>query len=142
MPIKKISPYIHFNGTAEKAIHLYQGALGAKLEDISRYGEVPGMTAPPEQKSLVMHALLRIGEGEVMLNDETPDRPAATEGNVQIALDFDGLEEMTKAFDALAAGGKVILPPQDTFWGAKFGMLIDAYGVRWMFNCDLKKGKE
>jgi len=23
------------------------------------------------------------------------------------------------------------------FWGAKFGALTDAYGVRWMFNCPL-----
>jgi len=22
------------------------------------------------------------------------------------------------------------------FWGATFGMLTDAYGVRWMFNCN------
>lgn len=27
--------------------------------------------------------------------------------------------------------------PQDMFWGAKFGALTDAYGVRWMFNCPL-----
>jgi uncharacterized glyoxalase superfamily protein PhnB len=28
----------------------------------------------------------------------------------------------------------------DTFWGAKFGMLTDPYGIRWMFNHTLKKG--
>ena len=27
----------------------------------------------------------------------------------------------------------------DTFWGAKFGMLTDAFGVRWMFNCETRK---
>jgi PhnB protein len=26
---------------------------------------------------------------------------------------------------------------QDTFWGARFGMLKDKYGVGWMFSCDL-----
>jgi uncharacterized glyoxalase superfamily protein PhnB len=61
------------------------------------------------------------------------------EGNVQIALDFTELAEMARAFQALASGGKVTLPIQDTFWGAEFGMLTDVYGVRWMFNCELKK---
>jgi PhnB protein len=46
---------------------------------------------------------------------------------------------MAKAFELLSAGGKVTLPIQDTFWGAKFGMLTDAFGVRWMFNCETKK---
>ena len=46
---------------------------------------------------------------------------------------------MTKKFDALAEGGKVQEPLQDTFWGAKFGILQDAYGIRWMFNCENKK---
>ena len=32
MSIKKLNPYIHFNGTAEKAIKLYESALGAKAE--------------------------------------------------------------------------------------------------------------
>jgi PhnB protein len=139
MSIKKINPYIHFNGTAEKAISLYERALDAKTESISRYGDVPGMQVPPEQKSLIMHAVLRIGEGAVMVSDTTPDRPIAAEGNVQIALDFTEPAGMAKAFEALAAGGKVTLPFQETFWGAKFGMLTDVYGVRWMFNCELKK---
>ncbi|HTY54572.1 MAG TPA: VOC family protein [Candidatus Binataceae bacterium] len=46
---------------------------------------------------------------------------------------------MPKKFEALAAGGKVTMQLQDTFWGARFGMLTDAYGIRWMFNCELKK---
>jgi PhnB protein len=46
---------------------------------------------------------------------------------------------MAKKFDALAVGGKVLMPLQDMFWGAKFGMLRDAYGISWMFNCELKK---
>jgi len=31
------------------------------------------------------------------------------------------------------------MPLQDTFWGAKFGMLTDAFGLRWMFNCEAAK---
>ena len=28
---------------------------------------------------------------------------------------------------------------QDTFWGARFGMTKDKFGMNWMFNHDYKK---
>ncbi|MBV9700167.1 MAG: VOC family protein, partial [Candidatus Eremiobacteraeota bacterium] len=31
------------------------------------------------------------------------------------------------------------MPMQEMFWGAKFGMLTDKYGIDWMVNCELKK---
>ena len=27
------------------------------------------------------------------------------------------------------------MPLQTTFWGARYGMLTDRYGVNWMLNC-------
>ena len=139
MSIKQLNPYLQFNGTAEKAIKLYESALGAMTGSIMRYGEVSEMSVAPEHKSLIMHATLRIGEGVLMMCDTTPDRAVSAEGNVHIALHFAEMAAMEKAFDALAAEGKITLPLQDTFWGARFGMLKDAYGVRWMFNCKLEK---
>lgn len=136
MSITKLNPYLNFNGTADKAIQLYERALGAKTEAIQRFGEIPGMTVPEEHKQRVMHARLRIGEGVVMISDAPPDMQVALEGNVHVCLDFDKLADATARFDALAQGGKITMPLQDTFWGATFGMLTDAYGVRWMFNCN------
>lgn len=138
MSIKKLNPYLFFNGTAEQAIKLYESALGAKTEGLARFGDAPGMDVPAEQKSRVMHALLNLGAGVVMVSDTMPDQPVATAGNAHVCLDFDDLADMTKKFDALAVGGKVTMPPQDTFWGATFGTLTDAFGVQWMFNCDRK----
>ncbi len=139
MSIKQINPYILFNGTGEKAIKLYQGALGAEVVGMMRYGDAQGCKTPPEHKDFVMHAALRIGEGSIMISDVTPDRAVTLGGNVEIAMHFTEVAAMEKAFEALGAGGKVTIPPQDMFWGARFGALTDAYGVRWMFNCELKK---
>ncbi|CAA9289224.1 PhnB protein; putative DNA binding 3-demethylubiquinone-9 3-methyltransferase domain protein [uncultured Coleofasciculus sp.] len=25
---------------------------------------------------------------------------------------------------------------QETFWAARFGMLVDQFGIPWMINCD------
>lgn len=139
MNIVKINPYINLNGTAQKAIELYQRALGAKVESLMRFGDMPGSNTPPELKDKIMHAALEINGNSLMVSDTQADQPDAPEGNVQIALHFTDVVDAEKAFHALSAGGKVTQPLVDTFWGAKFGMLTDAYGVSWMFNCELEK---
>ena len=139
MAIKQLNPYLNFNGTADKAIKHYERALDAKVESAQRFGEVPDMKVAPEHKNRVMHAVLRIGNGVIMLSDTMPDQSVQPGGSASVVLDFDDPNELTRRFDALAAGGKVTMPVNDTFWGAKFGMLTDAYGVQWMFNCTLRK---
>jgi PhnB protein len=139
MSIKQLNPYINLNGTAEQAIALYERALGARLDAIMRFSEMQGMKVAPEHANRIMHSMLSIGGGVVMVSDTLPDNPGSPGANVQICLHFDDVADMAKRFDALAEGGKVTLPPQDTFWGARFGMLTDVYGVEWMFSCELKK---
>ena len=139
MPVKQLNPYLNFDGTAAKAIALYEKALGAKADNVQRFGDVPGMDVKPQDKDRVMHAVLRIGGGTVMLSDSQPGRPVPTESNTWITLDYDDAAEMAKQFDALAAGGQVVMALQDTFWGAKFGMLTDAFKINWMFNCETRK---
>jgi PhnB protein len=138
MSIKQLNPYLMFNGTAEQAIKLYETALGATTEGPMRFGDAPGGDPASAHKDRVIHALLHIGGGAIMVSDSMPDNPVPLEGNVHVCLDFDDAAEMTKKFDALAAGGKVTMPLQDTFWGATFGTLTDAFGIQWMFNCTKK----
>jgi len=138
MAIKGFNPYLNFNGTAEKAIKLYESALGAKTEHIQRFGDAPGMDVPPEAKGRVLHAALRLGEAVIMISDTMVGQTVPSGGNMHINLNVDDLDDQKKKFDALAAGGKVTMPLQDTFWGARFGMLTDAYGINWMFNCEKK----
>lgn len=140
MAIKKLNPYLNFNGSAAKAIKLYEKALDAKADNVMPWASAPGQPQTPETKDRIMHAVLHIGEGVVMVSDGPPDAPVTVGSNVHITLDFDDAAEMARRFDALSAGGKITMPLQDTFWGAKFGMLVDAHGVSWMFNCETRKG--
>jgi PhnB protein len=141
MPINKLNPYLNYDGNAEQAIKLYETALGAKTEHVMRFGDVAETKASPADSKRIMHALLQLGSGVVMLSDTMPGMPTTAEanGNTQVALHFDDPAEMARRFEALSVGGKVTLPLHDTFWGAKFGMLTDAFGIRWMFNCELKR---
>jgi PhnB protein len=132
-----------FDGTADQAIQLYEKALGARVDGtVMRFGDAPSMghTPPAGGEHRVMHAQLRIGEGVLMLSDGMPGSATPRETNTHVALAFEDVDALAKSFDALALGGQITMPLQDTFWGARFGMLTDAYGIHWMFNCELKKG--
>jgi PhnB protein len=54
-------------------------------------------------------------------------------------VDVENADRLNKVFEKMSEGGKVSMPLQDTFWGARFGMLQDKFGVNWMFNCQLPK---
>lgn len=140
MPAKDLTPYLFFNGTADKAIELYTKVLGAKAE-VMRFKDAPPGAFPyaPSDANRVMHALLTIGPVKFMLSDTPASQPEPAGGNVQLHVGFDDLEELEQKFNALAAGGKVTMPLADAFWGARFGALTDAYGIRWMMSCELPK---
>jgi len=136
MSVNTLNPYVHFAGNAAEAIKLYESALGAKVEGLMHWGDMPGGKVPEQDKTRVMHAALRVNGNLLMVSDS----PSVDRGhNVDIALDFGDPAEMSKGFDALASGGKVVAPISDMFWGAKFGALTDCFGVTWMLNCAIKK---
>jgi len=139
MAIKQLNPYLNFGGNAAQAIAFYEKALGAKTETSQTFGDVPGMPAAAENKDRIMHALLKLGAGTIMISDGPPGLPIPTDSNVHVTLDFEDAGEMQQRFDALSAGGTVTMPLQDTFWGARFGMLIDRFGTHWMFNATLSE---
>jgi PhnB protein len=49
------------------------------------------------------------------------------------------VERLNDVFEKMSEGGTVSMPLQDAFWGSRFGMLQDKFGINWMFNCELKK---
>jgi PhnB protein len=55
-----------------------------------------------------------------------------------IKLNYDTVEEAESIFNSLAQGGRVTMPFGPTFWAAKFGMLVDKYGVAWIINGELR----
>ena len=135
MSIKHVVPYIHLNGSAAHAIALYQQALGATvMGEIMRYGQIPNAQVPADQSNLVMHCVLKLGDEMLMVSDSTPDRRVPETTNLSILLELTDPAELQPKFDALAKGGTVEMALHDTFWGARFGVVVDAFGVRWNFH--------
>lgn len=129
------SIYLMFNGNCEEALNFYKDNMGGTIEFVQRYGEAPIETTE-EQKSKIMHATLDLQGFKVMASDSDGKRNVTFGDNFSIALDFKSDGEIERAFNAMQTGGQVTMALQDTFWGAKFGMCTDKFGVNWMFNFD------
>ncbi len=134
----KLTPYLHFAGNAAEALEFYKAAFGGEITMRSTYGDSPKHTEP-EWKDKLMHARLVFGNNMMMLSDSFKGQEPLKMGNVQLSLEISDAARIETIFSAIAEGGTVTMPLQDQFWGAKFGTLIDKFGISWMFNHELKK---
>ena len=139
----RVSTYLNFPRSTEEAFNFYRTVFGTQFSgNIMRFGDIPAQPGEPPlpdaDKNLVMHVELPILAGHVIMGTDAPESMGfkLTEGNtVTINLEPDTREETDKLFKALSSGGRVDMPLADQFWGAYFGILVDRFGIRWMFNC-------
>ena len=136
--MQAITPYLMFNGNASESMSFYVKALNGKIVHSQTYGE-SGMPVSDEAKDRIMHALFEADKLQFMISDCQPDKEVKSGSQISLSLNFDNIESINKTFDSLREGGKVTMELQDTFWGARFGMLDDKFGVSWMFNFDFPK---
>jgi PhnB protein len=134
-----LNVYLFFNGNCEEAMKFYETATGGKIVSLMRYSDaqIPSSEA---YKNKVMHGVMEIQGDKVMMSDSNEQRNVNIGDNFSLSLDFKSDGDMQRIFDALSGnGGMVTMPLQDTFWGARFGMCQDKFGVNWMFNHDKPK---
>ncbi len=134
----KLTPYIHFQGNAEEAMNFYAEALGGSIASLQRYGDAP-MPSDEDYKQKIIHGRLVFGDNLIMISDTFKGNEVSTNGNIQLSVEVTEPGQIDLVFNKMAEGGTVTMPLQDAFWGARFGMLKDKFGVSWMFNYELKK---
>jgi PhnB protein len=116
---------------AKEALDFYKKAFGAEI------GQVAYM---PDGK--IMHASLRIGDSQLMLNEEMPEygvlSPLSAGGNSPVTIHI-YTENVDQAFNrAVSAGGQVKMPLMDQFWGDRYGVITDPYGHKWSIAAHVK----
>ncbi len=140
----QLDSYIFFNGDCAEAMAFYHRILGGTLEPMMKYGDAPPQpggpqTCPPGDVNRVMHTALHLGDRMIMASD----LPAAQDGQAAqrfaLSLTYEAPAEARRIFDALAAGGAVMMPMGETFWSEAFGMFTDRFGTHWMVGGGAKK---
>ena len=136
--MEPIIPYLTFNGNAKDALAFYAKAFDGKILFQQTFGESP-MESLPEYKENIMHATFQAGDLSFMVSDSMPGQTVGGGTNLSLSLNFKTVDGIDKTFGALSDAATITMPLQDTFWGAKFGMLTDKFGINWMFNHDYAK---
>ena len=132
----QVSPYLLFDGHCEAAFKFYAKCLGAKIEAmIPHEGTPAAKQVPAEWLKKILHARLSVGDTALMASDAPPGRYKKPEG-FSVSLQVKKPAEAERIFHTLAENGTVQMPIQETFWAARFGMLVDQFGIPWMINCD------
>lgn len=138
--MEAIVPYLNFNGNAAEALAFYANAFEGKILFQQTFGDSPMANETPDDfKDKIMHATFQAGDLSFMVSDCMPGQPVNGGTNTSLSLNFKTVAHIEKTFAALSTGSTVTMPLQDTFWGARFGMLTDKFGINWMFNYDHEK---
>jgi PhnB protein len=131
----RIDPYLFFKGNCEEAFTFYAKLLNGKIEAMLKHEGTPAAEhTPKEWQKKILHARLVVGDQVLMASDAPPGHQQET-GGYSVSLQVPTVEEASRVFNGLAAGGKVNMPLSATFFAKSFGMLVDRFGTPWMVNC-------
>lgn len=136
----RLIPYLVLDGESKEAIRFYEQALGATLLGVQTFGEMPANPdfppMPEAAKERVAHAMLKVGETELMMSDTFPGQPLQKGNHVTICLMTDDLARSKEIFAALEQGGQVNMPFQETFWSPGYGIVVDKFGVTFQISTE------
>ena len=139
-----LNTYLNFNGDCRAAFEFYRSVFGGEFSFLVTFADGPPELPPiaDAEKGLIMHVSLPVGDSVLMGNDNIAafGPPATVGDNFAISVGADSREETNRLVNGLAAGGAVLMAPDDMFWGAYFGMCRDRFGVGWMVSYEPAQG--
>lgn len=138
MPVS-LSPYLNFAGNARDAMTFYQSVFGGELS-VSTFAEFGGGGGVMPDDG-TMHAEL-VQDGFTLMASDAMPGAEKTWGGTRVYLAFfgDDLATFTDWFDKLAEGGNVGQPLEKQVWGDVYGLVMDRFGIEWMFNISQPEG--
>jgi predicted 3-demethylubiquinone-9 3-methyltransferase (glyoxalase superfamily) len=113
-----ITPFLWFNDKAEEAAKYYVSIFkGAKITDVSRYGEAgPG----PDGAAMMVEFQLQ-GQDFMACNSFQSTEPLPPAGGVALFVSCESQQEVDHLWDKLSEGGQKL----------QCGWLKDKYGFSW-----------
>ena len=140
--MSSVGTYLNFDGQAEEAFEFYAKTFGTEIIGIMRIGDMPtGPGQPPladSERNLIANVQLPIIAGHVIMGSDilrSMGHSLSVGNNVTVELEPDTRAEADRLYAALSEGDRDANGLADMPWGAYWGVCLDRFGVRWMFNC-------
>ena len=132
----ELNPYLAFNGNCREAMNFYKDILGGVFEGgIKTFADGGDhFQCKPADEDKIMHVHLKTDTFSIMASDNMGGEvPYIGGNNFSMSLTIDE-DEAENIFKSLRANGNTIMPLANAFWGGKFGMLVDQFGIQWMVS--------
>jgi PhnB protein len=143
-----INPYLTFDGTCEEAFNFYKSVFGGDFPYVGKFEDMPAnpdFAVSETDKEKIMHITLPISKETSLMGSDASEAfgKATIQGNnFSISINTKSVEEVTRIYNELSAGGIIKMALQKSFWGAHFGLFTDKFGIHWMVNCELQEHKD
>jgi len=134
--VAKANVYIHFKDNCLQAMEFYKTCFGGELM-VMNVADTPMAEQMPGMENLVMHAQLDAPGVTVMASDWCAPSEYKPGNNFSVYLECTSVAEQDALYNKLLEGGAVNMPLSDTFWGSRFGMVKDQFGIDWMLSVPL-----
>jgi PhnB protein len=125
------APYLHFPGTARKALIFYAQVFGGSVQ-LHTFEDFNRTDGPAEA---IAHGYLVDGPVQLFAADAAGDQlPLRCEGLMLSLLGTADAPTLKDWFSRLSAGGRVADDLQVRPWGASDGQVVDRYGLHWLIG--------
>ncbi|HEY5145948.1 MAG TPA: glyoxalase/bleomycin resistance/extradiol dioxygenase family protein [Polyangiaceae bacterium] len=124
------SSCLFFTTNCEAAFAFYEQCGLGKGTILLRWGD-RGM--PVRTESMRGKVLQARFEGPGVLFFASDNDDAEPMKGSALMLEFDDPARMRAMFSRMAERASVTVPLARMYWGADFGMMVDDFGVQWMF---------
>jgi len=120
-------------GFGSLTAHITVKAAADYIDFLKRAFNAVEISRAPGPDGRLMHAHVRIGDSNLMLNDDFPEFGFApiAEGRWPMVLHLFVPDVDATFAQAVAAGCEVVMPLADQFWGDRYGHVKDPSGFTW-----------
>ena len=137
-----LNTYLTFDGNCREAFEFYRSVFGGEFAVIQTFGDgPPDMGVPDDEKDRIMHVSLPVGASVLMGSDSCAafGPPPVAGTNFTISILGESKAHCDEMCAKLSDGGNLMMPMNESFWGAYFGYWTDKFGINWMINYELPK---
>ncbi|KQT45927.1 bleomycin resistance protein [Devosia sp. Leaf420] len=126
--------HLNFRGQAREALAFYQSVFGGEVMILTHSQIYP--TFPTEEADHVAFGQVRSPEGFHIMAFDVPAARPFDPGITPIFVSVHGTDadEITRYWNALAAGATIVQPLAAAGWAPLYGMLSDRFGITWVLD--------
>ena len=130
--MQRLFTYLLFDGDCKEALQFYARLFHGRIEVLSTVGDSPMASQFPKRSAhRVIHGRVNIADSTLMASDWMAPGPYPGIRGARVMLTYPHAENANQAFEALAIGGRVEMPLQETPFAKAYGTLTDRFGVPW-----------